>query len=53
MKNIWLIGCLLITFTAASYAQVAETDRAKFWQKQLNLTDKQTAQIATIFKETL
>jgi Spy/CpxP family protein refolding chaperone len=45
--------------TAATYAQTthpgvgADMERAKFWQKQLNLTDKQTEKIAAIYKETL
>jgi len=58
MKNIGLICCLLIGFTAANYAQTthpgvgAEAERAKGLQKQLNLTDTQTAKIAAIYKET-
>ena len=59
MKNIGLICCLLIGFTAATYAQTshpgvdAPGERAKFLQKQLNLTDNQTYKIAAIYKETL
>ena len=55
MKNLGLICCLLIGFTAANYAHVthqavAETDRAKGLQKELKLTDEQTAKIASIYK---
>jgi len=59
MKNIGLICCLLIGFTAANYAQTTHPgvgdplERAKFWQKQLNLTYKQTEKVAAIYKETL
>ena len=55
MKNIELICCLLIGFIAANYAQTtpragAELDRAKGLQKELKLTDTQTAKITAIFK---
>ena len=57
MKQIWLICCLLIGFTAANYAQVnhpgvgAPAEKAKGLQKELKLTDKQTEKIAAIYKE--
>jgi len=50
MKKIWLICCLLIGVTAVNYAQgtyrtTDTTDKAKGLQKQLKLTDEQTAKL--------
>ena len=55
MKKIWLICCLLIGVTAVNYAQgtyrtTDTTDKAKGLQKQLKLTDEQTAKIAAIYQ---
>jgi len=53
MKNLILICCLFIGFAAT--AQVKSTtdpqEKAKGLQKQLKLTDLQTAKVATIYQE--
>ena len=53
MKNLILICCLFMGIAAT--AQVKSTtdpqEKAKGLQKQLKLTDKQTMEVATIYKE--
>jgi hypothetical protein len=56
MKQIWLICCLLIGLIAANYGQVTHPslgapEKAKGLQKELKLTDEQTENIASIYKE--
>ena len=57
MKKVLLICCLLIGVTSANYAQTNKpsttdpAEKAKGLQKQLKLTDAQTAKIATIYQE--
>lgn len=57
MKKILLICCLFIGITASGYAQASHPgvgtpdEKAKGLQKELKLTDGQTAKIATIYKE--
>jgi protein CpxP len=56
MKKLFLICCLFIGLTSAGYAQThpATSDpaeKAKGLQKQLKLTDAQTAKVATIYTE--
>ena len=57
MKKVLLICCLLIGLTSVNYAQTSHpatadpAEKAKGLQKQLKLTDAQTAKIAAIYKE--
>ena len=57
MKKILLLCCLLLGLTAAVYAQAGHPavgnpeEKAKGLQKELKLTDKQTAKVAAIYKE--
>ena len=57
MKKILLVCCLFIGFTAVGLAQTNSTPasepevKAKGLQKELNLSDGQTAQVAVIYKE--
>lgn len=57
MKKILSICCLLIGITAAGYAQAGHpatsdpVEKAKGLQKELKLSDVQTAKIAVIYKE--
>ena len=57
MKKVLLICCLLIGVTSANYAQANKpgttdpAEKAKGLQRQLKLTDAQTAKIATIYQE--
>ena len=52
MKKLLLVCCLLMGLTAASYAQNPQSvEKAKGLQKQLNLTDKQTAKVAAIYQQ--
>jgi len=57
MKKILLICGLLIGLTSVNYAQTNKpgttdpTEEAKLLQKQLKLSDAQTAKIATIYQE--
>lgn len=57
MKKLFLICCLFVGLTAASFAQPAAappTDpqqRAKGLQKELKLSDDQTAKIAAIYRD--
>jgi periplasmic protein CpxP/Spy len=59
MKKILLICCLFIGFTAAGFTQgshpvVADPAvKAKGLQKELNLSDHQTAKIAAIYQESV
>ena len=56
MKKILLICCLFIGLTSATFAQAHLTganpeEKAKGLQKELKLSDAQTAKIAGIYKE--
>lgn len=57
MKKILLICCLFIGFTAAGFAQAPRptvsdpAEKAKGLQKELNLSEHQTAKIAAIYQE--
>ncbi|MFB9840742.1 hypothetical protein [Mucilaginibacter ginsenosidivorans] len=55
MKRILLICCLFIGISTAARAQVKSTtdpiEKAKGLQKELKLTDEQTAKVAAIYKE--
>ena len=57
MKKVLSICCLLIGLTSVNYAQTSHpatadpAEKAKGLQKQLKLSDAQTAKIAAIYKE--
>lgn len=56
MRKLFLMCCLFIGFTAASFAQTTTPpsdpqQRAKGLQKELKLNDAQTSKVAAIYQE--